>query len=50
MIIVPYKKKESVNVVSIVAKYVVPSRKWPYLLWFQFQCSQNAKEKNKEVS
>lgn len=46
----PPVRKASANVVSIVAKYAVPSGEWPELLPFLFQCSQSAQEDHREVS
>lgn len=46
----PPVRKASANVVSIVAKYAVPSGEWPDLLPFLFQCSQSAQEDHREVS
>ena len=36
--------------VSIVAKYAVPSGEWPDLLPFLFRCSQSEQEDHREVS
>ncbi|KAL1289715.1 hypothetical protein HN51_058110 [Arachis hypogaea] len=46
----PPVRKASANVVSIVAKYAVPSGEWPDLLPFLFQCSQSAQEDHREVA
>lgn len=43
-------RRASANVVSIVAKYAVPSGEWPELLPFLFECSQSSQEDHKEVS
>lgn len=43
-------RRASANVVSIIAKYVVPSGEWPDLLPFLFQCSQSAQEEHREVA
>ncbi|XP_057430395.1 uncharacterized protein LOC130723389 [Lotus japonicus] len=46
----PPVRKASANVVSIVAKYAVPSGDWPDLLPFLFQCSQSPQEDHREVA
>ena len=46
----PPVRKASANVVSIVAKYAVPSGEWPDLLPFLFQCSQSSQDDHREVS
>ncbi|XP_027357406.1 importin-4 isoform X2 [Abrus precatorius] len=46
----PPVRKASANVVSIVAKYAVPSGEWPDLLPFLFHCSQSAQEDHREVA
>ncbi|KAL7119547.1 hypothetical protein ACP275_02G069900 [Erythranthe tilingii] len=46
----PPVRKASANVVSIIAKYAVPSGEWPDLLPFLFQCSQSAQEEHREVA
>ncbi|CAM8919178.1 unnamed protein product [Rhodiola kirilowii] len=46
----PPVRRASANVVSIVAKYAVPSGEWPDLLPFLFQCSQSPQEDHKEVA
>lgn len=46
----PPVRKASANVVSIVAKYAVPSGEWPDLLPFLFERSQSAQEDHREVS
>lgn len=45
----PPVRRASANVVSIIAKYAVPSGEWPDLLPFLFQCSQSAQEEHREV-
>ncbi|KAG5016093.1 hypothetical protein JHK82_021768 [Glycine max] len=44
----PPVRKASANVVSIVAKYAVPSGEWPDLLPFLFERSQSAQEDHRE--
>ncbi|KAG4955672.1 hypothetical protein JHK84_041654 [Glycine max] len=44
----PPVRKASANVVSIVAKYAVPSGEWPDLLPFLFQCSQSSQDDHRE--
>jgi hypothetical protein len=46
----PPVRRASANVVSIIAKYAVPSGEWPDLLPFLFQCSQSAQEEHREVA
>ncbi|KAL5176206.1 putative importin subunit beta-4 [Glycine soja] len=46
----PPVRKASANVVSIVAKYAVPSGEWPDLLPFLFERSQSAQEDHREVA
>ncbi|PNX83898.1 importin beta-4, partial [Trifolium pratense] len=46
----PPVRKASANVVSIVAKYAVPSGEWPDLFPFLFQCSQSPQEDHREVA
>ncbi|PON33679.1 Coatomer beta subunit [Trema orientale] len=46
----PPVRRASANVVSIVAKYAVPTGEWPDLLPFLFQCSQSAQEEHREVA
>ncbi|OIV91535.1 hypothetical protein TanjilG_08947 [Lupinus angustifolius] len=46
----PPVRKASANVVSIVAKYAVPSGEWPELLPFLFQCTQSPQEDHREVA
>ncbi|KAL5156972.1 putative importin subunit beta-4 [Glycine soja] len=46
----PPVRKASANVVSIVAKYAVPSGEWPDLLPFLFQCSQSSQDDHREVA
>uniref|UniRef100_A0A7N1A085 Importin N-terminal domain-containing protein n=1 Tax=Kalanchoe fedtschenkoi TaxID=63787 RepID=A0A7N1A085_KALFE len=46
----PPVRRASANVVSIIAKYAVPSGEWPDLLPFLFQCSQSPQEDHKEVA
>lgn len=46
----PPVRKASANVVSIIAKYAVPTGEWPDLLPFLFQCSQSVQEDHREVS
>lgn len=45
----PPVRRASANVVSIIAKYAVPSGEWPDLLPFLFQCSQSVQEEHREV-
>ncbi|TKY45452.1 hypothetical protein E2542_SST30585 [Spatholobus suberectus] len=42
-------RKARANVVSIVAKYAVPSGEWPDLLPFLFQCSQSVQEDHRQI-
>ncbi|PWA69088.1 ARM repeat superfamily protein [Artemisia annua] len=46
----PPVRRASANVVSIIAKYAVPTGEWPDLLPFLFQCSQSAQEDHREVA
>lgn len=46
----PPVRRASANVVSIIAKYAVPTGEWPDLLPFLFQCSQSVQEDHREVS
>ncbi|GAB4847836.1 hypothetical protein Ancab_026896 [Ancistrocladus abbreviatus] len=46
----PPVRRASANVVSVIAKYAVPSGEWPDLLPFLFQCSQSAQEEHREVA
>ncbi|KAK3016311.1 hypothetical protein RJ639_007291 [Escallonia herrerae] len=46
----PPVRRASANVVSIIAKYAVPSGEWPELFPFLFQCSQSAQEDHREVA
>lgn len=46
----PLVRRASANVVSIIAKYVVPAGEWPDLLPFLFQCSQSQQEDHREVA
>ncbi|GAA0166650.1 transporter [Lithospermum erythrorhizon] len=46
----PPVRRASANVVSIIAKYAVPSGEWPDLLPFLFQCSQSTQEEHREVA
>ncbi|GAU24360.1 hypothetical protein TSUD_390690 [Trifolium subterraneum] len=46
----PPVRKASANVISIVAKYAVPSGEWPDLFPFLFQCSQSPHEDHREVA
>ncbi|KAK2966659.1 hypothetical protein RJ640_002357 [Escallonia rubra] len=46
----PPVRRASANVVSIIAKYAVPSGEWSELFPFLFQCSQSAQEDHREVA
>ncbi|XP_051145314.1 uncharacterized protein LOC127261141 [Andrographis paniculata] len=46
----PPVRRASANVVSIVAKYTVPTGEWKDLLPFLFQCSQSPQEDHREVA
>ncbi|KAF8411764.1 hypothetical protein HHK36_004322 [Tetracentron sinense] len=46
----PPVRRASANVVSIIAKYAVPTGEWPDLLPFLFQCIQSAQEDHREVA
>lgn len=46
----PPVRRASANVVSIIAKYAVPSGEWSDLLPFLFQCSQSPQEDHREVA
>ncbi|KAL8116773.1 hypothetical protein AgCh_023070 [Apium graveolens] len=46
----PPVRRASANVVSIIAKYAVPTGEWPDLLPFLFQCSQSVQEDHREVA
>lgn len=46
----PPVRRASANVVSVIAKYAVPTGEWPDLLPFLFQCSQSTQEDHREVS
>ncbi|CAI8591539.1 unnamed protein product [Vicia faba] len=46
----PPVRKASANVVSIVAKYAVPSGEWPELFPFLFHSSQSPQEDQREVA
>ncbi|TKY71277.1 importin beta-4 [Spatholobus suberectus] len=45
----PPVRKARANVVSIVAKYAVPSGEWPDLFPFLFQCSQSVQEDHRQI-